>query len=427
VYLNSAIPSLYLTPIPFNVLFGASFASSYAGLSGGPPNWIIFIGYTVLALAIVGAITSEDRRKYFLIVVAFVFFFFSLGPSRDPTQISLQTPYTFLYDHISILHYQRSTARYSIMMMLSLCVLASMGAHSIFEKARPKVLGLPTRKIIAAVILILLVIEYAPVVAAQPIQSYPAYKIIAADPGKFGVLELPETITLTQFYLYEQTLTGKPLVNGKISQVAQTLPEYVYSQQFLRELSNPTRALKIPQDIIVQPYNDTNLAPIILTQYEIKYILLNIPYFSSNKVYGEVYDNLFRALGPPVYQDQDTVLFELPQWTTTSSILQTVRSIPLTVFGSGWGPVTGSGRTANDSAQLFVYVSNPGSYSLTLDTVSSSICLTNLNSTLPSTCGAHDQSAQTTSYRVPLIEGKNVITFDISGGSAVVSLIELTP
>jgi hypothetical protein len=332
-----------------------------------------------------------------------------------------------LYDHLSILHYERSSARYSIMMMLSLCVLASMGAQSIFEKARPKVLGLPSRKIIATVILALLVVEYAPVVGAQPVQSYPVYKIIASDPGKFGVLELPQTITLTQFYLYEQTLTDKPLVNGKISQVAQTLPLYVYSQQFLRELSNPTRALKFPQDIIVQPYNDSNLAPIILTQYGIKYVLLNIPYFASSKVYAEVYDSLFRGLGPPVYQDQDTVLFELPQWATTASILQSVHSIPLTIFGAGWGPVTGAGRTANDSAQLFVYVSNPGSYSLTIDTASSSVCLTNLNASFTGTCGVHDQSAQTTLYHVPFIQGKNFLTLGITSGSAVISLIMLSP
>src|SRR5467141_2727462 len=135
---GSANPVLYFTPFPYSAVSGALFAPSYHGLAGTPSNWIIFIGWTVLALAVVGGITSSDRRKYFLIVLAAVSLLFSLGPSQDPSAISLQSPYTFLYDHIPILHYFRASARLSILSMLALAVLAAMGASKIMRAVEGK-------------------------------------------------------------------------------------------------------------------------------------------------------------------------------------------------------------------------------------------------------------------------------------------------
>ncbi|MDA4123239.1 MAG: glycosyltransferase family 39 protein, partial [Thaumarchaeota archaeon] len=426
VFLNSAVVRLYLTPFPYNAFYGSSFASDFTGLSGGPPNWIIFAGWTVLALAALGAITSKDRRKYFLLALAGLFFLFSLGPSRNPSAISLQLPYTFLYDHIQLLHYMRSSARYSIVMMLSLSVLAAMGAKKLFDVASAKWSRIPAAKIVAVVIMLLLLVEYAPTIGTAAATTNPVDGIIAADHGSFGVLELPETITMTQFYLYQQTLFQKPLVNGKISQVSQTLPDYVYSQPFLRQLSNPVRSAKFSNDIIDQPYNYTQLGPLVLSEYGIKYVVLNTPDFVSTKIFDRVYTALFQALGPPVYQDDDNVLFELPQWTTTASILTRYNTSPLTLFGAGWGPVGSSGRTAANSSQLFVYAASPGARSVTLNATENDVCIANLNFSKTADCGTYDPATNQHQYQISFGHGMNILSLEVPAGSTEVSSLKIS-
>ncbi|MGH9918669.1 MAG: hypothetical protein ACRD6W_07365 [Nitrososphaerales archaeon] len=426
VYLSSALVRLYLTPFPYNAFYGNFFSSSYLGLSGGPANWIIFAGWTVLALAAIGAVTSRDRRKYFFLALAAVFFLFSLGPSRNPSAISIQAPYTFLYDHVQLLHYMRSSARFSIVTMLSLSVLAAMGAKTILDATSARFQRVPVSKVVAVVIMLLLVVEYAPVVGSAPATTYSVDGIIASDPGTFGVLELPQTITMTQFYLYQQTLFQKPLVNGKVSQVSQTLPDYVFSSPFLRELSNPIRSLKFRHDIVDQPYNDTQLGPVVMSQYQIKYVVLNTPDFVSIKVFDRVYATLFQALGPPIYQDADTVLFELPQWATTTSILTNFDSGPLTLFGGGWGPVEPDGRSVADSSQLFVYTSSPAARSLVLNSTGTQVCVTNLNSSNSRSCGTPLLGGEF-QYHIPLVYGKNVLSLSIPSGTAVVDYLKVGP
>jgi hypothetical protein len=220
----------------------------------------------VLALAVVGAITSSDRRKYFLIALAAVSLLFSLGPTQDPSAISLRSPYTFLYDHISILHYFRASARLSILLMLAMSGLAAMGASKMMKVVEGKrVLRFPATKVVACVLLALIVVEYAPSVAVEPVPQSGAYGIISSDNGNFSVLELPATLTQTQRALYAQTIDGKPLVNGKLSQSAQTVPSYVYSQPFLSSLVEPLKSSKVHGDIVNQSFTDSQLAPIVMT------------------------------------------------------------------------------------------------------------------------------------------------------------------
>jgi len=424
---GSANPALYLTPFPYAAVSGALFAPSYHGLAGTPSNWIIFIGWTVLALAVVGGITSSDRRKYFLIVLAAVSLLFSLGPSQDPSAISLQAPYTFLYDHIPILHYFRASARLSILSMLALAVLAAMGASKIMRAVEGKrVLRFPATKVIACVLLALIVIEYAPSVAVEPVPQSGAYGMISRDSGKFSVLELPATLTQTQRALYAQTIHGKPLVNGKLSQSAQTVPAYVYSQPFLSSLVEPLKSPKLRGDIVNQSFTDAQLAPIVMTEYGMKYVVVNVQGYTNPAAYRGTYAKLHHALGAPVYQDQNTVLFELRHWATTASILKMVGNSTLVVFGAGWGAPGSGGRQASPKAEVFVYVSAAGYYDLEMSSSGGGSCLT-VNASSPATCGAIDPGTGLWLYRLPLTAGKNVVDVVTPNDDPLISYMQVTP
>jgi hypothetical protein len=418
---------LYFTPFPYAAVSGALFAPTYHGLAGTPSNWIIFIGWTVLALAVVGAITSSDRRKYFLIVLAAVSLLFSLGPSQDPSAISLQSPYTFLYDHIPILHYFRASARLSILLMLALSGLAAMGASKIMEAVKGKrVLRFPATKVVACILLALIVIEYAPSVAVEPVPQSGAYGIIAHDSGKFSVLELPATITQTQRALYTQTIDGKPLVNGKLSQSAQTVPSYVYSQPFLSSLVEPLKSPKLRGDIVNQSFTDAQLAPIVMTEYGMKYVVLNAQGYANPAAYRGTFAKLHHALGTPVYQDQNTALFELRHWATTSSILKMIGTSPLVVFGAGWGAPGSGGRQASAKAEVFVYVSAAGYYDLEMGSSGGGSCLS-VNASSPATCGTIDPGTGLWLYRLPLAAGKNVVDIVTPSEDPLVSYMQVTP
>jgi hypothetical protein len=422
----SAHPALYLTPVPYNALYGAAFAPSYSGLAGGPANWMVFTGWTVAALAAVGAVAASDRRKYFLIALASVSFLFSLGPSLDPSAVSAQSPYTFLYDNVPILHYFRATSRLSIMLMLGLSNLAAMGAVKVMKAVEGTCApGFPAAKLVACLITALILVEYAPSVTAGPVPQSGVYGIIARDGSTFAVLELPTTITQTQISLYEQTLHGKPLVNGKTSQSSHTLPAYVSSAQFLRSLVDPRESPKLRVDVVNQSFSEAQLAPIVMTMYGIKYIVAHAQAYPDPRTYHAVFTKLMRALGPPVYQDNATALFELGHWTNTSSVLRMIKTSPLVVFGDGWGPREAGGRNVSSNAQMFVFVSNSGYYDFRLK-LSSPVCLS-ANSTASSVCGVPDGATGLSSYRLHLAAGRNVVSLAAAARDPTISYIQVAP
>jgi hypothetical protein len=422
----SAHPGLYLTPVPYNAFYGASFSSSYSGLAGGPANWMVFTGWTVLALAVVGAVASRDRRKYFLIVLAGISFLFSLGPSLDPSAVSPQSLYTFLYENIQILHYFRATSRLSIMLMLGLSNLAAMGAVKIMKTVEAKsVFRYPATKVVACVLVALIVVEYAPSVSVEQVPQSGAYGIISRDSSTFAVLELPTTITQTQLDLYEQTLAGKPLVNGKTSQSSQTVPDYVTSAPFLRSLVDPRESPKLRVDIVNQSFSEAQLAPIVMTMYGIKYVVAHAQAYPDPKTYHAVFTKLERALGPPVFQDNATALFELGRWTNTSSILRMIKTSPLVIFGDGWGPREAGGRNFSSPAQVFVYVSAAGYYDFRLKPSTSGVCLV-ADSSAPSVCGVSDPVTGLSSYRLLLAVGKNVVVLEAAAHGPAISYIQAT-
>src|SRR5207302_3096711 len=138
--------------------------------------------------------------------------------------------------------------------------------------AEARSVRLSAEKVVAVLMMVLILTQYMPAAAAEPVVSSNAYNIISRDAEEFSILELPATTTQAQFALYEQTFHGKPLVNGKTSQSPVTLSDYMYSQSFLRFLSRPLR--KFPHDIINESFTDIQIAPVIMTQDRIKYVVL---------------------------------------------------------------------------------------------------------------------------------------------------------
>jgi hypothetical protein len=428
-YGNAAKPLLYLIPPPSSIFYGSFFGSEYSLLSpivqvlpGGPSQWVIFIGYSALSLAIIGAVTSKNRLRYYLLLIAILAFVASLGPLSDPSSplSFLQIPYTFLYNHFSILQFFRAEARFSILLMMAIGVLAAFGISTIIKlvdsttgKLRPY-----RGKIIGIFLLGLIMLEFAPVVDLAPVQVDPAYNIIANDHSNFAVLELPATISIVQEGLYAQTIYHKPLIDGKISQSGVLLPSYMFNQLFLRTLS---RSVNSTSTLLVQPYNDVELGPIVLSMYHIKYIIVHFGLLTTEQ-YNVTIGTLYEVLGSPIYQDSNVMMFSLQNWVSTNSIVQLAQSYPITLYGPGWS--TGaSQRTVNSFAQLMVYSGVPSMFDMIM-TSTAMPCFKNTNSSQPTTCGTYDPGTGLSSNQIWLNPGLNIVNVSFESLSANVSSIK---
>jgi hypothetical protein len=453
VFSNAAKPIFYITPPPASFLYGNLFAPNYSNLSpylppgslGGPSQWIIFVGFVTLALSCIGIILSKDKRRFFFLAVAIVAFIASLGPSQNPSELSIQTPYTFLYDHFAIIQYFRTGARFSILLMLALTGLAAFGIESILKLSSIGS-GFWTKyggKIIGLVILSLILLEFAPVVTTQTLTTDPAYNMIAADHSNFSVLLLPPSILVTDLGLYGATIFNKPLVDGKISQIGTVLPNYMFYQEFLGLLVNPTsKTLSNANNPVVdQPLNETLLGPMVLSMYHIKYVIvysrnifsrtgISYSYSTLGGRFAILNQLLEQGLGPPVYQDQNLEMFELQNWLSMNTVLQMAKSGPIVLLGPGWSPeitqvIGGNVRIANDSAQLMVYAATPGMYPMRLRANSGPICITNLNYSETAACGSYSVASGVETGQIWLNTGENTLSFNFADSTINVTSIRI--
>lgn len=410
--LNAAKPQLYLIPPPATLSYGNLFASvySYSALGGGPSQWVIFIGYVTLALACVGAIASKYRIRFVFMLMAGLSFLFSLGPS-DTKSFSIQTPYTFLYNNINVLRYFRAEARFSILLMLCLAILAAYGIEAMMKLSNGHTTKTFSRPNILGVILVsLIILEFAPTinVANIPVLD-PYYTKISHDSSNFAVFELPATRATSQIYLYEQTQFLKPLINGKISQSGVNVPTYVKYQLFLCPMSQT----KCPaENVIRQPFNEAQLGRVILTYYNIKYVIINRQLISKSQLRAAT--SLLRAsLGSPVYKDKDIIVYVLQNFLSNESIAQIAQSSPLTFFGSGW-TASGGGVIANNSATLIVYASQATTYTLEMRSSLTPTCVINIASSQPIQCGQLDPNTGISTYDIFLNAGQNILNLQAS-------------
>jgi hypothetical protein len=421
--INAAKPAYYLIPPPVNFAEGKLFSSLYGPsvLTGGFAQWVIFIGYSTLTLGAIGAIASKDRRRMIFLATAAVAFIFSLGPSSKPSLLSVRSPYTFLYNHLSIIQYFRAEARFSILLMFGLAILAAYAVQALMNLiAEMKGLSTLYAKILAIILMSLILLEFAPVVTISTAPSDPIYGIIAKDHSQFAVLEIPITTGVAQRALYEQTIYNKPLVNGKISQALAAYPAYVQYQIYLCLLTR--RPCSTNGGIISQSYNQTTLAPVILSHYGIKYIIVHKDEIGKTELARITYI-LQQSLGSPIYQDRTVIAYSLREFLTNKSITQMASSGPLAFFGSGW--IKAAGMQANNSAQLIVYVQQPGVYSLNIHSSTIPICVVNSRVSQPADCGSYDPTTGISTYNMFLNAGENILVFRIREMSATITSIQI--
>ncbi|MFN8453631.1 MAG: interleukin-like EMT inducer domain-containing protein [Anaerolineae bacterium] len=330
----------------------------------------IYLGVVLLVLFAIGlAISYRHPGIRFWLVAAVIFALLCLGPSLTFNGHNTGLPGPFvLLQNLPFFKGNRYPSRYSVMLLLSLSVIAAFALAKIAQWAnRHHIIHLSSHNLqpssfILPFVALLFLLEHLSAPLPQSDMHVPqAYQTIAADPGDFTVLDLPLAwrngfritgpfTTGFMFGQFYQTYHQKRLLQGNTSRNPEFKFQYFTNAPLLNSLialqtghSLPPERREADQAIAAETLRFFNIKYIVVRPYQYdksdnqKNITVTeqavIPYIEEllpvEKIHDEAAIKIYRVKDIPA-QAQPQPGFQID----TSSPLA-----PL-YFGSGWGLLT---------------------------------------------------------------------------------------
>ena len=206
----------------------------------------VFLGFVTLALAAMGAVVGR-RRAAVWTWTALTFGVLALGPLLQingryrfgldnllPEGVTFPLPFALLH-FIPFVNANRAPNRNSVLLMLGVAMLAAMGAAwllaQIANRQSPIAEGRARGAtliagLVAGVLAVGILLEHLAIpLPTTDARTPEVYRLIAAEPGEFAVMQLPlgwrnsfGVLGSEQTNLqYFQTVHGKPMIGGNIS------------------------------------------------------------------------------------------------------------------------------------------------------------------------------------------------------------------
>ena len=217
-----------VTPSFFHPLWGDAVRPLYDRFPA--PNRPAFVGYIVLAMALLGL--SRLRREHgWLPIATLLALVLALGTKL---YVNGNVLVPTLPWYTSIIGFIRTPIRLNLVLSQCLAILAGFGVVAIESRLQRFVslfIGHWSLFIVHCSLFIvhcsLFIVHLASALVlfeflAWPFPTTPAhippfYVQLAQEPGSFAIVEAPLDRQTDKFYMYWQTVHGKPLVNGHIS------------------------------------------------------------------------------------------------------------------------------------------------------------------------------------------------------------------
>ena len=207
----------YFVPMTYHPVFGALVQPLYEKFVKNQA-WMPFLGYSVIALSIWGALKSKRRAGPWVAIGVFLFVM-ALGPFLRVNGVAyenIKLPYALIGDKFP-LNTLRSPDRYNLLLPLALAVLVAFGAHDLLTRLnRPRAAALLGLGLGA-----LILFEYLgwPYPTIAPLSASAFHAQLANDPEPYAILDIPLERSDTKYYLYDQTQHQHPLVQGRVARV----------------------------------------------------------------------------------------------------------------------------------------------------------------------------------------------------------------
>jgi hypothetical protein len=364
----------------------------------------VFLGWTTLTLALVGAIAFRKKLAAW-ITGALVFCLFCLGPllqingrslfDFDGLETSLPLPFIVLH-YLPVIKANRVPNRFSAVLMLALAVLAGFGVAWLFGKIRGatteghprpvKEATIRTVALAACCLLLAGLILFEHWSAPLPLTDarVPAvYEQLAADPEDYAVLQLPlgwrnsfgvlgDESTQTQYY---QSLHHKRLLTGNISRNPPFKFDYFAQIPILESLITLETYGHVDAE---RREADQATAGELVSFYDIRYVAV-APGIPGRPPYVDTRDAALAYVEEvlpvtKVYDQDGWLLYEVDRPALSPTLTVDVGSgVPLEsmALGEGWAsPEEIQGASARwveaQDARLFLPAEEGAAYHLTL-------------------------------------------------------------
>lgn len=327
---KSAALTSFFIPANQNSFFGKYVLAFYTAATGNtkaPTEQIrSFIGYTVLATAFVGAVAYRKKREVlFWLFTSAIGFLIALGPFVNVGGQFLPGVWDWLYYLVPFFSSFRTPYRFDYIVAFGFAILAGYGITAIMGHISSSRFRARSKNILKVVVLGLLItslaIEFIPIPYTE-IYAVPPniYQIIANDHSNFTVLEIPLKKSFSIF-LYYQSYYNHPLLNGGVARIPQYPTTLMQSSPFINQLGQYLPNKEPKNDTIVRSSLTSSdsqnlttealqIAPYILAQYNVKYVILHKDLMSA-KYESKVMSFVSEALGPPFYQDNQLAAWRL--------------------------------------------------------------------------------------------------------------------
>ncbi|NOX60655.1 MAG: hypothetical protein GXP42_01700, partial [Chloroflexi bacterium] len=332
----------FLLPSGQHPIWGEWAARARAALPASPSENTLFLGVVPLLLAIYG-LRRARRALAFWALTALLFAIFALGPVLHvggriimlPNGQPFPLPYALLL-RLPFIDIARTVARYDLMVMLSLGVLAAGGLHQLATRPRGNSLAL----LLIAVTLF----EFSPIPYPISPPDTPAwYQTLAADPRRAAVMNLPMDWDRPGYLLY-QTVHGKPLTAGYISRNdPRTYPPRIPILTDFRHNAPDINSVD-PARYAATIFEFMDIGWVVADRYKMP------P--GPTREWNEALLRAIFASRAPAYEDERLTVYET--WPPQTRL-------PFIELGYDWGPLEpGPTRRVRDSATIIIHSPEAG-------------------------------------------------------------------
>jgi hypothetical protein len=197
----------------------------------GPPpvEGSTYLGWSALLLTAMGFRRKQDWRRWTLLAAGAVFLILSFGPEMRLAGTTIRGvfgPYHHLETIARFLRYGGVPARLSVITVLAVAVLASLGVDELLRRSR---------YVLLCFLLLLGVVELAPSpLPNTPVNIPPFFESMKRLPRDYAVLDRTTTLPLPN-RMYYQTRFELPTSGGYISREPQAVTQAEASIQALAQ------------------------------------------------------------------------------------------------------------------------------------------------------------------------------------------------